>query len=540
LNRPGQDAVSALALACSELLGLDPDLDVSFFDLGGDSMQVLALIRRLRDELDIPLDIADVYQAATLRDLADVLTMRASRGHSVPVGPLGPPSGPDEPFPALWSQVSILAQQRRAWETGEQPLPYLVGPLIYRIDGAVDGPALRDALDAVVRKHEALRVEFNWRGETPTQAMAFPSGPSMVLSDAASVGQAVEAFTLAFGHVFRPAETPRVRAALYRVTSVLHVLCLIFDHLAIDNEGLQIVLRDLSAWCRGFERDQGSWNDIPPPSYRDYAIEEHRHFSGAFLEAGLDFWREKLGGCVVPAVSLPFAAEPDHRSTAHPIAVKTPISDDLVLGLLSLARACRCTPFCILLTAVLVLLLRYTGEPQAVITPTANRNGKGAERLVACVAHHVVYRCQRLSPQMTWLQAIRATWEEILEVQPHSELPYPLLMSAMAPDQLNLPRRQLWVQMNLVETPDSLSLPGARVTQLETPVARVNPATLDVHFTRERERWGVQLWSNPTVVANPHLSAMARDLLRTLATMVASPRAGIADADLELSPAGEE
>lgn len=89
------EAGSAMAELVSavwrEVLGVtEVDPDGNFFDLGGDSLTGLRVIRALSDRSGIDLDPVDVFEAPTVRALAKLL---AERGDVVTGGSAGEPTG---------------------------------------------------------------------------------------------------------------------------------------------------------------------------------------------------------------------------------------------------------------------------------------------------------------------------------------------------------------------------------------------------------------------------------------------------------------
>ncbi|SEP22553.1 acetoacetate--CoA ligase [Trujillonella endophytica] len=97
---PGSSARSATAVAIAtafrEVLGRPAPEEVSFFDLGGTSRQSMTLLRRLRVELDRPVEMADLLAAPSVRELASLLAdrrpedpgVRTLRGGNPAVPPL--------------------------------------------------------------------------------------------------------------------------------------------------------------------------------------------------------------------------------------------------------------------------------------------------------------------------------------------------------------------------------------------------------------------------------------------------------------------
>jgi len=70
---PGDDLDAAVARIFCAAVGADVGEDVDFFDAGGTSRQSMALIRRLRSELDRPLPLESFAAAPTIRGLREAM-----------------------------------------------------------------------------------------------------------------------------------------------------------------------------------------------------------------------------------------------------------------------------------------------------------------------------------------------------------------------------------------------------------------------------------------------------------------------------------
>ncbi|MEV6412961.1 phosphopantetheine-binding protein [Kribbella sp. NPDC051718] len=57
------------------------DADSDFFDLGGHSVLAGRVVARVREQLDIPISLRDVFTARTPRGIADAVSGRAPLTH---------------------------------------------------------------------------------------------------------------------------------------------------------------------------------------------------------------------------------------------------------------------------------------------------------------------------------------------------------------------------------------------------------------------------------------------------------------------------
>ena len=73
------DVIVRLAQICQGLLGVGPiGPDQSYFDLGGDSIFAVQLLTQIEQEFKIQLPLASLFDAPTIRELAQALSRAKS------------------------------------------------------------------------------------------------------------------------------------------------------------------------------------------------------------------------------------------------------------------------------------------------------------------------------------------------------------------------------------------------------------------------------------------------------------------------------
>ncbi len=76
---PAGDVERTIAELWQELLGRDRiGVEDNFFDVGGHSLLVVRLHRRLREKLEQPVTLTDLYRFPTIRSLTEFLTRSAA------------------------------------------------------------------------------------------------------------------------------------------------------------------------------------------------------------------------------------------------------------------------------------------------------------------------------------------------------------------------------------------------------------------------------------------------------------------------------
>ncbi|HSX59295.1 MAG TPA: amino acid adenylation domain-containing protein, partial [Tahibacter sp.] len=151
-----------VAALWSELFGLDRiGRDDDFFELGGHSLLATRLVARLRRDLGRDLALNAVFDAPTVRGLAECLALAPIAATALPVLRAHATGGP-LPLSQAQQRLWFLAQL-----DGAGAAFHIAGAL--RLHGALDVDALRAAFAALIARHASLRTRFVAPDGTPAQ-----------------------------------------------------------------------------------------------------------------------------------------------------------------------------------------------------------------------------------------------------------------------------------------------------------------------------------------------------------------------------------
>ena len=255
-------------------------------------------------------------------------------------------------------------------------------PVAFDLAGTVDLDALQRSLDAIVERHEPLRTRFTERDgrlqidvvphvAAPIEVEDFTSAPPAErerLVECALRERARQPMNLATG--------PLVRALLIRESPTRTVFAITVHHAAFDGWSLGPFCSELAALYSAFVA--GTPTTLPELAirYTDYAAWQREQLAGSELTRLTDYWVRQLSGS-------PFALElPTDRERPEAAADE----GDNWSGELSLAasemlrtfcRAEQATPFMALLTAVYVVLSRWSRATD-ILVGLARRRSHGA------------------------------------------------------------------------------------------------------------------------------------------------------------------
>ncbi|CDZ90793.1 non-ribosomal peptide synthetase [Rhodococcus ruber] len=453
-----------LCAAFADVLGLDTvGVDDDFFLLGGHSLAAARLIATVRDALGVELPIRTVFDHPTVEALA----AQCPDGAAALRIPLRPVERGD--------RAPLSAGQQRLWFQFrlEGPSPTYNVPLTLRLRGVPDPAALRDAVRAVLDRHEVLRTVLeDHDGVGMQRALAAPEVPFTARTvpasglDAAVAAEARHAFDL-------EREIP-IRVALFDDGGAETVLLVLVHHIAADELSAPILLRELGAAYAAAAAGR-SWTPAPlPVQYADFAVWHREILGGAdgLAARQLDYWRARLDG-MPEELALPTDRPRGVTASFVGGTVEQAVSPHVADALRAVARAANVTMFMLVHTAVAVALARSgAGEDLPIGSPTAGRPAAELDGLVGFFVNMVVLRTD-LSGDPTLADLLARVRSTDLDAYAHQDLPFDRLVEALEPARSagRHPLFQVLVQHRTPPVVDAFAGLEPRVSTVDTGAA---------------------------------------------------------------------
>ncbi|MGR4884266.1 amino acid adenylation domain-containing protein [Streptomyces sp. LARHCF249] len=355
--QPAAGPVELVAQAVAEALGherVGPDED--FFDLGGASLDAVAVAARLRISLGRDVSPRLVFDSRTPAAIAEAIGGAVPAPAAALARPDGPVRGP------AGGPAPLSAEQAEIWQAlqgGAAPAAFVVFEALRASGRTVDPHALRQAVEHTAARHDALSSRLvvtdagpRWQpltvprtGWAEDDLSALPEADRAAALDALAQRHLEEPFDLAAGLL--------LRARLVRLGAHEHVLLLAVHHIAVDGRSMELLVHQTEAAYEEFAA--GRWPadraGEPPLRLADVARwQQERTAAGADED-----WRRALAGGEPPRLPLPYDRPRLVRGalmpTELPFAFPAP-------GTGAFGRAGGLSPFALGLTALVAALAR--------------------------------------------------------------------------------------------------------------------------------------------------------------------------------------
>jgi len=462
--KPRDEVETLIAEVWAEVLELERvGIHDDFFALGGDSLTATQVMARLFDVFHVDLGLRSLFETPTVAALAESVNT-ATRGGAFSESLALMPRTRPELLPLSFAQQRLwfLEQLESAGDA------YHI-PVIFRIRGRLDVPALERVIDEIVRRHESLRTTFHVVSGEAVQVISSPRHlplPLINLSDLPEERREAEAVLLSTEQVqlkFDLTTGPLVRARLLRLSEEEHVLQITLHHLIADGWSVGVLARETRALYEAFTHDKPSPLPDLAAQYADFALWQREWLKGDLLESQVAYWREQLGGALT-AIELPTDHVRPPAQSFHGARIDFEFSSSLVAALHKLSRREGATIFMTLLTAYSILLSRYADQEDVVVgTPIANRHQRELEEMIGFFVNTLALRVN-VQPELTFRDLLRNVRETTLNAYANQDVPFERLVEELQPPR-ELNRNPIFqVMLGVENTPHrKLNLPGIEI-----------------------------------------------------------------------------
>ncbi len=449
---PRTPTEEVLAQIWAEVLKLDQvGVEDDFFELGGHSLMATRVIARVRESFGVELPLRTLFEGSvTVRRLSAQIEQMRREEAGLALPELKRRTDTGEALPLSFAQERLWFLEQLQVTGAAYNMPVAL-----RLEGAVNAGALTGAFTELVRRHEGLRTRFELRDGQPVQCVDAPGVFGIEAEDLShwSVQQrqqqlqrvvqekALEKFDLSRDRL--------LRVSLLKLSEQEHVLLVTMHHIISDGWSLGILIRELNALYAAYAEGRPSPLPEPTLQYADYALWQRQWLQGEVLDRQLAYWKEQLRD-IPAALELPTdrprPAVPSFRGGQLTFA----FPEDVIRSLNELARREGATLYMVLLSALCVLLGRWSGQKDVVVgSPVAGRTHRYTEGLVGFFLNTLVMRGD-LDREPSFRDLLRHMKEQALQAYVHQDLPFEKLVAELQPDR-DMSRQALFQVMFVMQ-----------------------------------------------------------------------------------------
>lgn len=471
--------MTALATLWCDVLQLDRigDND-NFILLGGDSLRAIRLLANVEDAFGICLPIEFVYgDGATLAGMANAIKAARSRGR-IEIGDSEASMSrlaitardPTKPIPLTFSQ-------QRIWFLSKFDASghlYNLGGGALRFKGHIDQNTIKQALNAVVARHESLRACFPVIDGEPQQVFASALTIDMPVSDLRSLpvqAREAEVRALSKAIVKEPFDLdhgPLIRSRLIVISEDEAILFVPLHHIIADAVSRTILEREVVEFYRALS--MGTPASLPPLpfQYGDFAAWQRNRVQGAQLDLLTQYWKSHLDGAPT-AIRLPSDRPRPAVQTYRGSRIRIELPSDLIDRMRAICAHHGVSLFVMALAAFEVLIHRLTGQDDFIIGTTIDeRMSEQTAALIGFFINTLPLRA-RLSGDTLFIDHLAAVRDATIGAVKYREMPFEQIVKTLNPPRNDGCQPVIQVIFGFMpKVSHTVENPGLRLERFET------------------------------------------------------------------------
>ncbi|MEO1049769.1 MAG: amino acid adenylation domain-containing protein [Bacteroidota bacterium] len=440
INEPG-DAVEKTATESGieniwqQVLKTDQSLctDVSFFELGGNSLKAIQMISRLFKQFKVLLNVADIYAHPSISAIASLIESKHAEESSV------------AQIAKVKEQDSyeLSHAQKRIWLLNQAGNSANISnmPEAFIIKGQLDRQALETAFRGLIERHESLRTVFQEVDGAPRQIVKLPTEVDFRLDsvdlshEPQPLDEAKRKAQIAAEQPFTLESGPLIRCHIYSISEGQYLALLNTHHTIADAWSIEVLFKEL------FERYSAQLIGKPYKAkplkiqYKDYTAWHNDQLKGEKRQKLRDFWISELKD-LGAATSFPILQqEVSGDKASNEGATGFVIEESLAGQLKKIAKHNDASLFMVMHSLLALLVNKYSGDADLLIgVPVTGRDRIELEDQIGYYVNMLPVRIG-IEAGDTFKALLKRTKKQFLKAYEHQAYPIDLIIGDLQTDE---------------------------------------------------------------------------------------------------------
>lgn len=326
-------------------------IDDNFFKTGGHSINIISLSAKIHQTLDVEIPLNELFSSPTIRSIAEYIQKSdANQFMSIPV------VEKKTYYQASSAQKRMYMLQQFNLNSTNYNIP-----MIIEIKGRLSLEKIEHVFNSLIRRHETLRTSFEIVENQVIQKINKEIDFKVDYVDHLDISEEnLDKTIIRFIRPFDLKIAPLFRVRLLRLEKDKHLLMLDIHHIISDGVSMNILVEEFTKIYQGRELE-----DLRI-QYKDFAEWQNNLLNSDVMKEQKQYWL-KCFEDQVPVLNMPTDFP---RPTVHSREgdyIEFNIDRSLTGALKEIARKTDSTMYMVLLSAVNILLSKYSGQEDIVV-----------------------------------------------------------------------------------------------------------------------------------------------------------------------------
>ncbi|MBE6048575.1 MAG: amino acid adenylation domain-containing protein, partial [Clostridium sp.] len=369
---PENDTEELICNAFSEILSLERvGINDNFFELGGNSLRAVRLANSIENLFKVRIQLKNIFELQIPKLLAElVLNSEKTTNSSIPKA--------EEKEEYLMSSA-----QKRLFlidKIDDTKIAYNM-PCVLDIGNDIDIEKINQVFRKIVERHDILRTSFHMEGEAVQRIHKHVEVNFEFEDIRGKSKEESQKILKSFVRKFDLSKAPLIRGKIVK-TDDTNLLLFDMHHIITDGWSMNLLINEFNDLYEGKELE-----DIRV-SYKDYS----EWMNTRDLTEEKNYWLKQFED-EVESLNLPLDFPRGQQQNFVGSSIKYVTGIELTNKVKALAKETNTTEYMVLLTALMVLLKKYSRQEDIVVgSPIAGRTHKDTENMLGMFVNTLALR----------------------------------------------------------------------------------------------------------------------------------------------------
>ncbi|MCY8433067.1 non-ribosomal peptide synthetase, partial [Bacillus haynesii] len=413
---PENETQAMLLEIWKDIFGLDSvNLDVSYYEIGGDSLKAISIITEINKRMNVEMPISEIFKNDTIIALDHYLKNREESDMEHPIQKAREKEYyRTSPAQQRMYMLSMLENERGAYHI----------PMALLVEGRINVIQLENALKTFLQRHEILRTGFEIQNNELIQKIyenvEFRLEYECLdasITDQHALMEITSRYCKESIKPFDLSRPPLMRAKLIKIDDIRHILVMNFHHIISDGVSQGILMNEIL--------ELYSNEPLPEVSvqYKDYVEWNHTFNQSDAMKKQEAYWLDVYRD-IPSKLDFPYDYKRHHIDTFEGSSVFLEMGQELSDHIRKLAKHTGTTLYTVMLSAYYVLLNKYTNQTDIVVgTAAAGRLHPDLQDIFGVFVNTLALR-NEVDTSNSFKEFLQQTKERTIAAFDNSEYPF--------------------------------------------------------------------------------------------------------------------
>lgn len=410
-----------VAQSWAEVLGLEEvDIYSNFYEIGGDSVIAVKLINNINQKVGTNLNVVTIFNYLSISEFAEFLDKSDFNNKNEEIDYLKIKNiEKQDYYDASQEQTSLFILDKLERESIGPNIGYNMPELIL-LEGDIDKKKFIEAINTVVRRHEALRTSFKVVGEKTVQVVH--DDVSVKVEYYEENEEKVNDIVRKFIKPFNLEEAPLFRTAVVKIGQNKNVCMFDMHHIVADGWSVTILIKEILTILLNKELPELK------VQYKDYSVWHNKLIETEQIEKQEEYWLKKFDG-EIPILNIPIDFSRPQVKSYKGDRVVVEIDKTIIDKLNEIAKETDSTLYMVLFAAYNILLSKYSGQEDLIIgSPIAGRGNKDLDNVIGMFVNMLAMR-NNVDGNLKFTDFLEGVKENSLEAYKNQDIPFSKIVS---------------------------------------------------------------------------------------------------------------